>query len=249
MTAPSPSLPPLVVIGASGGVGASSLALAVGRRLAVTEPPSLVVDLDLDGGGLDVTAGVEHSPGRRWSDFAESLGHIPSSGILTSLPFDDRCHLLSAGGPAPRPVSADAVLGVLASLRTGPARMVLDCPRASPLLADVTAHGALVVLVTGLSSRSLADLDAALERVLDVGAPSSSPPLELRLVTRGGRPTPDVVEDLVAHAAVAHVHHVPDDPRVAREGERGRWPGSGRDSLRRAADVLAEVVGACAVAS
>ena len=35
------------VVGASGGLGASTLALAVGRRLAATGPPAVVVDLDL----------------------------------------------------------------------------------------------------------------------------------------------------------------------------------------------------------
>ena len=45
----------IAVVGASGGLGASTLTLAIARRLAATGPDAVVVDLDLTRGGLEVT--------------------------------------------------------------------------------------------------------------------------------------------------------------------------------------------------
>lgn len=244
-----PELDPVVVVGASGGLGASSLALATGRRLAATGPPALVVDLDLGGGGLDVLAGVEHLPGRRWAAFAGSRGRVAPDAVLRSLPGEDDCHVLSAGGPAPAPVDDDAVRDVVSSLRSGRARVVLDLPRGSPLLPSVVAAGALVVLVTGLRTRCLADADALVDRLTLAASSSDAPLPDLRLLTRGGRPSGDVLDDVVAHLGVAHLHHLGDDARVARDAEHGLWPGTGRDALRRAADAVAGAVDALAEAS
>src|SRR6478736_5169155 len=100
------------VVGASGGLGASTLALAVGRRLAATGPPSVVVDLDLLRGGLEVTAGVEHLPGRRWDDLRHALGRVPPEALLPLLPAEEGCAVLSArGGPRPAPGQPGAPAG------------------------------------------------------------------------------------------------------------------------------------------
>src|SRR5690349_916184 len=53
----------LGVVGGSGGVGASSFAAV----LAATAGRSLLVDLDVAGGGLDVVLGIEAEAGARWS--------------------------------------------------------------------------------------------------------------------------------------------------------------------------------------
>ena len=76
-----------------------------------------------------------------------------------------------------------------------------------------------------------------------------APDLDLRLVTRGGRAGPDVVDEVVAHLGVAHLHHLPDDPHVPRDAERGLFPGTGRDAVRRCADAVVAVVDGVAVAS
>jgi hypothetical protein len=237
-----PAHPALVaVVGASGGLGASTLALAVGRRLAATGPPTVVVDLDLDRGGLEVSAGVEHLPGRRWDDLRAVRGRVPPDLLVPSFPGEGGCHVLSARGGASPEVPEGAVLDVLDALAEGPARVVLDLPATSQLLGRVLRPDALVLVVLGLRARALADADALVERLTDG--------TDLRLVTRGTRPGPDVVDDVVAHLGVAHLHHLPDDAHVPRAAERGVFPGVVRDAVRRCADVVVEAVDQAAVAS
>jgi hypothetical protein len=252
-----PSL--VAVVGASGGLGASTLSLAVGRRLSATGPPAVVADLDLGRGGLEVSAGVEHLPGRRWDDLRGVRGRVPPDLLLSSLPGEAGCSVLSARGGGAPPVPDSAVLDVLDSLAQTRARVVLDLPLTSPLLPVVLAPGALVLVVLGLRARALADAEACVERLVaaatdgggvlaDRGGdevPVVDPgggPFRMRLVTRGGRARAEVLDDVVAHLGVAHLHHLPDDPHVTRDAERGLFPGVGRDAMRRCADrIVAEV--------
>jgi hypothetical protein len=261
-----PSQPALVtVVGASGGLGASTLALAVGRRLAATGPPAVVVDLDLDRGGLEVSAGVEHLPGRRWDDLRAVRGRVPPDLLVPSFPGEGGCHVLSARGGAAPEVPEGAVLDVLDALFEGPTRVVLDVPATSPLLGRVVGRAALVVVMVGLRARALADADALVDRLTDgAGSPGSAPAevdafgavgavgavgADLRLVTRGARPGADVIDDVVAHLGVAHLHHLADDGHVPRAAERGVFPGVVRDAVRRCADAVVEAVDDAAVAS
>ena len=236
------------VVGASGGLGASTLALAVGRRLAATGPPSVVVDLDLLRGGLEVTAGIEHLPGRRWDDLRHVRGRVPPEALLGVLPAEEGCCVLSARGGAPPEVPEAAARDVVAALAAGPARVVLDLPLASPVLPDVLSAGALVVVLVGLRTRALADADATVSHLLDAPLAPGVPP-DVRLVTRGGRAGTEVVDEVVAHLGIAHLHHLADDPHVPRDAERGLFPGTGRDGIRRCADAVVDAVDAVAVAS
>lgn len=238
------SSPPsvLAVIGASGGLGASTLALAVGRRLAAHGPPATVVDLDLTRGGLDVSAGVEHVAGRRWGSLASVRGPVPPDLVLGSLPAEAGCRVLSAGGAQPQEVPAAAVGDVLDSLAGAGGPVVLDLPAASTLLPLVLRHAPFVVVLSGLRTRALADADALVDRVTAHAEDGPAPP-DLRLVTRGMRPSAAVLDDVVAHLGVAHLHHLPDDPRVGRDAERGSWPGTSGDAVRRCADSVVEAAG------
>ena len=143
--------PLIAVLGASGGLGASTLALAVGRRLSATGPPALVIDLDTSGGGLDVTAGIEHLPGRRWPAFAEVRGRVDPDVLLGSLPEEEGCRLLSAGGPGCETVPARAVRDVLGSVLgavRGP--VVLDVPTRPPDTAPWLSHDPLLLVLSAL---------------------------------------------------------------------------------------------------
>jgi hypothetical protein len=238
------SSPPSViaVLGASGGLGTSTLALAVGRRLAAHGPAATVVDLDLTGGGLDVTAGVEHMAGRRWASLASVRGAVPPDLVLGSLPAEAGCRVLSAGGAQPQEVPAGAVGDVLDSLVGAGGPVVLDLPAGSTLLPLVLGHGPFVVVLSGLRTRALADADALVDRVAAHAEGGPAPP-DLRLVTRGPRPSAAVLDDVVAHLGVAHLHHLPDDPRVGRDAERGSWPGTSSDAVYRCAERVLEVAG------
>ena len=264
-----PFQPALVaVVGASGGLGASTLALAVGRRASATGPPTVVVDLDLARGGLEVTAGVEHLPGRRWDDLREVRGRVPADLLLSSLPGEAGCSVLSARGGGSPTVPERAVLDVLDSLAGIRAHVVLDLPVTSPLLVPVLARSPLVIVVLGLTARSLADADACVGRLVacseTAAAAAAAEGLEgptetrvaarlvepdLRLVTRGGRAPGDVLDDVVAHLGAPHLHHLPTDDRVRRDAERGLFPGVSRDAVRRCADAVVRALDEVAEAS
>ncbi|MEO7420970.1 MAG: hypothetical protein ABIU87_01080 [Ornithinibacter sp.] len=233
---------PVAVIGASGGVGSSTLALAVGRRVADTHGRSVVLDLDHGRGGLDVTAGIEHLAGHRWEALRAVRGRAPASELLAGLPEEGGCHVLSGGGAGPRSrggVPAEVVLDVLASLRGCRATLVLDLPGTSALLPAVVADGARIVLLVAMHTRGFADADAVVERLLDAVPEGASTP-DLALVTRGGRLHPEVIDDLVHHLGAPHLHHLPGDPRVRLGSERGLWPGSARDAVRACADAVVQ---------
>ncbi len=237
-----PSL--LAVVGASGGLGASTLALAVGRRRASRAgPPVVVVDLASTSGGLEVTAGIEHLPGRRWTDLRDVGGRVPARRLLGTLPGEAGCHVLSgarAGGPD---VPSGAVLEVLASLADGGVSCVLDLPVASPLLPDVMARAPLVVLLVALRTRGLADGEAAVDRLAASVPGSAARDPDVCLVTRGGRAGREVLDDVAVHLGRRHLHHLRDDDGVARDAERGLFPGVSRDAVRRCADDVVAALG------
>ena len=238
----------IAVVGASGGLGASTLALAVGRRLAATGPASVVVDLDLSRGGLEVTAGVEHLPGRRWDDLRQVRGLLPTGALPDGLPSEGGVHVLSARGGAAVGVPDAAVLAVLSAVAAGSPRLVVDLPPWSPAVPAVLALSPVVVMLSGLRTRALADADAVVALLLE-RAELHGAPIDLRLITRGPRAPAEVLDDVVAHLGIAHLCHLGDDPRVPRDAERGLFPGIGRDEVRRCANSVVAVVEGMAQAS
>jgi NAD(P)-dependent dehydrogenase (short-subunit alcohol dehydrogenase family) len=214
----------VVVTGASGGVGASTLAAALAARLAREARSSVLVDLDLIGGGLDVTCGVEHVEGLRWPDLARVRGEVDPGRLVSSLPRVAGCALLAAG-PSRRTPSApepgwSVVDDVVGSLTAGGVTVVVDLPRwqvprwsrpVSPWL-----------LVTGTRARDLADLDALVRAIERGTGPDSL--AECLLVTAGPEPEAGLVAAVEEHLGLAHVGHVHRSPAVATAAERGEWP-------------------------
>ena len=131
-------------------------------------------------------------------------------------------------------------------------------PVSSALLPVLLVRGPLVVVLVSLTTRGLADADAVVQRLHDAPDdpgvdrdPDVAYPRrpDLRLVTRGGRGGAAVVDDVVAHLGVPHVAHLRHDAAVARDVERGLFPGTNRNAVRRCADAVAAVVDDVATAS
>ncbi|HPB71932.1 MAG TPA: hypothetical protein PLX71_03030 [Phycicoccus sp.] len=213
-----------VVTGASGGLGASTLAAAVAAEFAGQAGTGVLVDLDLDGGGLDVTCGVEHLPGRRWPDFAGVRGAVDADRVIAGLPQRAGCALLAAG-PSRRQPSAPvpgpgAIADVLGSLIAGGRRVVIDLPRwRLDLVPDVVDAW---LVMSGTRTRELADLDALLERIAAGPAGATAP---LLLATAGPAPSAALIAAIEAHTGVAHLGQVQRSPAVPTAQERGEWPG------------------------
>lgn len=69
------------VLGACGGVGASTFAATV-----ATVAGAALVDLDAVGGGVDVLLGIEHVAGARWSSVEVAGGTIDPAHLRDGLP-------------------------------------------------------------------------------------------------------------------------------------------------------------------
>ena len=117
----------VVVVGACGGVGASTLAALLARRRAREGSTVTLVDLDPGAGGLEIVLGTEDVPGVRWADLADVRGSLAAADLVGVLPRWAGVDVLSgdrrAGGPARHTVDA-----VLPALVDGSATVVVDLP-------------------------------------------------------------------------------------------------------------------------
>lgn len=64
------------VVGATGGLGVSSLVVALATAAAGSGTTSVAVELREFGGGLDLLFGLETAPGPRWDQFRDARGHL-----------------------------------------------------------------------------------------------------------------------------------------------------------------------------
>lgn len=223
--------PVVVVLGASGGLGASTWAAALARRMSLHLGECVLVDGDVRGGGLDMTCGTEHVPGLRWPDLARLRGTTSCRRLVAALPSGE-VPVLSAGGHGAT-VPDSAVLDVVESLR-GEVPVVIDGRAGSAVAEAWCADAAAVHVVAGLRARQLADAEALLSGLPGAGAAGAAGPA-VGLVTRGDRAVTPEVAEVIDHLGVPHLAHLRDDARVRRDGERGDWPGL-RGALRDRAD-------------
>ncbi|MBK8731270.1 MAG: hypothetical protein IPM00_18900 [Tetrasphaera sp.] len=221
----------VLVTGTSGGLGSSTLASAVARGIGEVLHPSVLIDLDAQGGGLDVTCGIEHVDGLRWADLAAIQGPVPPQRLVDALPGPPSCKVLSAGVARPGSSlsghrSATAHSDVLASIGASDRVLVADLPRhrvAVESSADPWAHlrPTVWVLLVGTRTRGLADLDSFLH-----GLESSATPGRETLVAVTGGPAPvaGLEEAIARHTGIPVIASVPWRTSVTRSAERGDWP-------------------------
>ncbi|HEX3335953.1 MAG TPA: hypothetical protein VHS54_05785 [Jatrophihabitans sp.] len=173
--------PVIGVVGGSGGVGASAFAAV----LAGVAGPSVLVDVDVGGGGIDVTLGVESAPGARWSGLRLAGGRLEPSALVDGLPRWGRCAVLAADCPE---LDADAVSQVLrTAARAGP--VIVDLPRGSCAeRAAALLHCELVVVL------ARADVSGLVAAHAVAGA---LPELPIGVVVRRGDVGPGDAAELV----------------------------------------------------
>lgn len=88
------------VVGAVGGVGASTVAALLARERAVDGRRVVLVDLDLGHGGIDVLLGLERATGARWPELAGARGTLAPDDLDGLLPRWRGVEVLSAGRAA-----------------------------------------------------------------------------------------------------------------------------------------------------
>lgn len=138
----APEPPALAVLGAAGGVGASTVAIAA----AVAAPDAVLVDLDPDGPGIALPLGLDDGvAGVSWSELPDARAQIDRDSLLAVLPTTQGRAVISG------PPAADAgsrVGPVLSSLRSGEGRLVADLGRRDHFGA-LRPDDVLVIVVPG----------------------------------------------------------------------------------------------------
>jgi secretion/DNA translocation related CpaE-like protein len=149
----------VAVVGASGGVGASTCAAALAVASAARGQRTMLVDGDPWGGGLDLLLGAEHAEGWRWPRLANARGHL---GDLTGqLPYVDGVDLLAAARrTTPRraaEIGSEQLASVLGSATRSHDLTVVDLPRwLGPVGQETVRRAALTLLVARADLRGLA---------------------------------------------------------------------------------------------
>ena len=77
------------VVGGRGGAGASTLAAALAVTGARAGVPTLLVDGDPLGGGIDLVLGDEAGSGMRWPALAQTRGRLSAQALREELPRTD----------------------------------------------------------------------------------------------------------------------------------------------------------------
>lgn len=226
----------LGVTGSSGGLGVSSLCVALAIRAAAVVGATACVDHTV-GGGLDVTACLEHLPGVRWGDLTEVRGAVDGAALLGELPSYGAAHVLGMRG---RPPSEGVVGAVVEALAVVCGVTVLDLGRGVTVPAACTE----LILVSGVSARQLADASAVVAGLVRAGDGE----LSVRLVLRMGRREPVSPEEVASHLDLPLAAVLFHDARVVGDADRGRPPGL-RGVLASVADRVLMECGAVPAAS
>lgn len=222
----------IAVLGGSGGVGASTLAVGLACAGTVLGSAALV-DLDSFGGGIDLLLGAEREPGWRWDRLRTARGQIGELG--SQVPSAEGVALVSMGREDATPVTRDAVTAVLASLARSCELVVMDVGRSFDSGAREALRGSdRTVLVCAQDVRGVASARMTL-------AAAEPPGAGVVVRTRhGGSLRPDEVATTLSLPLLGTI---PFDRTLTSAAERGVPPGraAGRAWLRACASVLAEL--------
>lgn len=153
------------VVGGSGGAGATTFAATLATAAA---GPTLAVDLDLLGPGLDRVLGLEEAVGVRWDALVQATGRLSARSLRESLP--SRGSLAVLGWPRARPATlpAFALREVLSAARRGFDTVVLDVPRQGDAVTDeALARCDHIVVVASLTVSGVASAARTVSRLPD----------------------------------------------------------------------------------
>lgn len=241
--AESRGTPGLVVatIGGRGGAGATTLAVALAVRSAAQDVPTLVVDADPLGGGIDLALGCEETAGCRWDDIPAIRGRVDATALLTSLPHAGDLRVLSCARDsttAVMAIDAGPMQAVLAAARRACDLVVVDLPRTLGAAADIVLGSAVrTYVIVPAEVRAT----AAAARVVRAVRQRTA---DVRVVVRGPAPAglpADVIAEALGLPLAAELRP---EPGLAKALESGELPAAGRRSpLARFADAALRDLG------
>ena len=201
----------LGVVGAVGGVGATTVAIACAMAAG---PGSLLVDADPDSPGLDLALGIAEGKGVRWPQIPDSVAPLDAESLRAALPHIAGVTVVTGPGTGdPRTAgggpTAGQLAGVLGVGRAEFARTVVDLGRGTGTCrlvgpADTTALVVPASLAGVVSGRRILER-LEVGRVVVMVRPSS------------WLPTTDVAEQL----GIGAVLEIPSLRRAAEMADCG----------------------------
>lgn len=213
------------VMAGSGGAGATTFACALGR-VAARGGPTVVLDADPLGPGVDRVLGLESRPGVRWGELGRTVGRLGARSLREGLPRHADLGVLTWGSADPRELHVATVREVLSAARRGHDTVVVDLPRSpDPVTDELVSRCDHVLLVVAPSLTGIASASRLAGRLGDRPA--------LRLVVRGGGADPEAVARAVGVPLLAAMA---DQRGLAEDIDLGLGPvRSWRGPLGRAA--------------
>ena len=220
--------PVLGVMGGQGGAGATTLAAALARTSAARGTPTLLVDADPFGGGIDLALGLESAAGDRWAQLLpEAPGARWRSGFVDRLPVRAGLHLLAPDRDQPVTITADAMRRVLDEGRRRCGLVVVDLPRSiDPTSAAALSTALRTYLVVPAQVRAI----AAGAQLASALRPIAS---DVQAVVRGPAPSGLSLQTIARSLALPVAGALRVEPGLARDYERGVPPGQPRGPLVR----------------
>lgn len=214
----------LAVVGGRGGAGATTLACALAQTASRRGTPTLLIDADPLGGGIDVVFRAEEEPGVRWPDLAGTRGRIPAAALARGLPRVADLALLSWDRGDAVQVPVDAARAVLSAARRSHELVVVDVPRH---LDDVGREVLLAATTSLLVVPAEVRAAAAAARV---AARLALLCRDVRLVVRGPAPAGLTAQEVERALGLPLAGEVRAEPHLARELEEGVLPVARRGS-------------------
>jgi len=187
------------VLGGSGGAGATTLACALGQA-AARSGPTVVVDCDPLGPGVDRVLGLEGLDGTRWEALCQTTGRLSARALREALPQRAGLRALSWRAGSTASPQAFAVREALSAGRRGHDTVVVDLPRTTDdLVEEVLARCDAVVMVVVPSVVGLASASRVAARLSGVATPG--------VVLRGSGVAERDVTRATRLPVIAHLPH------------------------------------------
>ena len=159
----------LAVVGGAGGAGATTFAAALGQ-VAAQSGPTLVVDADRCGPGLDRVLGMEGLTGVRWDELCRTTGRLGAVALREGVPRQGPLGVLSFYAGSQPSLPSFAVREVLSAAQRGHDTVVVDVPRVrDEALDEVLVRCDRVVVVTRPSLSGLTSTGRVVAGLPDPG--------------------------------------------------------------------------------
>lgn len=213
------------VVGGTGGAGATTLACALAQCHS-GRAPTLLVDADPLGPGLDRLLGMEAVAGVRWEALVDTAGRLGARALREAVPRRDHLGVLTWSGVRRR-TDVPTARRILPAAARGHELVVLDLARQEACLAELVDRCDDLLVVTATTVPALA---ATARLVEGLGRHS-----RVGLVVRPGGLGDADAERVTGLPVVAAVG---EQRGLAAAVDRGLGPLTGRGPLARAAREL-----------